>query len=620
MRKQSVVFLFLLLSLLTFGWCTTTAFADDGPPEWVATENFVPPEGAKRATDGFSGTVSFTTTPMNVSPTPEEAALNYQYPWLIWEKWGYNFILLQDQDPDPDNMFRLFELDATLFPGLSVEFFTTPQGDLVPVERGIIRKPLADRTESFWELIIGPGKTWYVGKDKRSEGWKNNKSKDKHWEGWNKAAFPFSLVQSQEGEALIALAYFYYKDDKVSNLFYQVSNDSAGGFIYWDVDFNMKAWGEVEFEYTPGTIGDKEEKLLQKAFRREVANRLPLRPLSDLGPAVDGMGGDVDMNNVLTMGLLVDGVLYHSPVETPFGVYPYPGEMRVGVWSASKSLIPGMASLRLAQKYGTDFLESYILDYFDPSEYDLIPDTEKRWGMVKIKHALHMATGMGPAGSGPNWAWDSTNTYLWSYSYALEDQIRFYFNQDVVPDATVTGPGQKLYYVDQDMWIAALCMERYLQAKEGPDATLLDMLREEVYQPIGVDHFVAGTGYTEGGEEGFPFSAWGALPTIDYLAKAGRLIANMGQAEDGTQILDSNLIANFYTNGEYQLAFWKKSFTNGDGETFYAPRMSGAGGNYVMSMPNGMVSIALGYNSYNFSWNNSQHETVMEAANELDPF
>ncbi len=603
MLKKRVVFLVLVMSIVTFSWFEIT-YAEEWP-SWVMTDNFVPPEGAKRATGNFSGTLSFTTTQMNVTPDWLLES-DYRYPWYLWYTWWYPMDLLAEQDPA--GAVPLFDLDATLFPGLEVQFFTTKDGDLVPVQRGIIRKPVKDRTESFWEIIVGPGKAW-----------KDNKSKEERWKGWNKAAFPFSLVQSQEGEALIGLAFFYYKGHEVSKLYFQVSNDTAGGFIFWDDAFNMTAWGEVDITYTPGTI--KKQKALKKAFKKEVVNRLPMKPLSELEGAA-GMGGDVNQDNVLTMAMLVDGVIYNSPINTPFGEYPYLylPSMRVGVWSASKSLIPGMAALRLAQKYGTDFLDTFIVDYFKDEEFDYVSsEAEARWKMVKIRHALHMTTGMGPAGYDPNWAWYSTNTYLWSYSYDLADCIWYYFNQGPVPDDEVTGPGQKFYYMDQDMWIATLAMERFLQKQEGPDATILNMLIEEVYKPIGVDHFATGTGYTETGEPGFPFSAWGVLPTIDYLAKAGRLIANMGATEDGVQILDRDLVEDFFTNSEYQLAFWKNTFTNGSG-TFYIPRMSGAGGNYVFSMPNGLVGIALGYNSYNFGWDTEQQLTIVEAANEIRPF
>ncbi len=595
-KKQGKIII-LIAAIIAFSGFGT-ALADENFPTWISTENFVPPKGAKTVSEKFSGKLSFTTTEMNMKTTPEGKLVRYPWAW-----WGiFDFIAKQD----PKGAVPLFKLDAKLFPGLEVEFFTTENGDLVPVQRGIIRKPIKDRTESFWELIVGPGKVWKVA------------DKVEKWKGWNKAAFPFSLVQSQEGEALLGLGFFYYQGKKVSKLFFQVSNDTAGGFIFWDDEWNVTGWGEAEIAFAAGTI--KNESALQKAFKKEVANRLPMKPLPELGSDVLGVGGDVDQNNVLTMAMVKDNVIYYSPIKTPFGEYPYPDGMRVGVWSMSKSLVPGMAALRLAEKYGTDFLDTKIVDYFEENvEFKYIDDASKaRWKMVTIGHALHMATGMGPVDYDKNWAMESVNTYQWSYTYHLADQIRYYFNQK--PNPEVDGPGKKFAYIDQDMWAATLAMERFLKKKEGPNATILNMLIEEVYKPIGVDHFALGTGYTKTNEPGFPYSAWGVLPTIDYLAKAGRLIANKGMSEDGKSILKKELIEDFFTNSEYQLAFWKNTFENKDKKKFFIPRMSGAGGNYVFPMPNGLVGIVLGYNSYNFKWSLEQRMTMIEAANKIKPF
>jgi len=615
MVKRSAIIMFVALLLCVAaapvaGAARKTAapVVPDGFPSWTAVDNFVRPAGAKDPSRGFEGTLTFATTAMHVTPTPEQAAEwvggDYSHPWALWNSWGYNFDWLAATDPA--GAVPLYDLDATLFPGLKAQFFTTKRGDLVPVERGIIRRPVKDRTASFWELIISPGKVW-----------KDNKNKDVKWHGWNKAAFPFSLVQSQEGEALIGLAFFYYRGNKVSDLYLQVANDSAGGFIYWDADFDMTAWAQVGMDYEQHTV--RHEHRLQEAFKRELAGRWPMRPLSELGDAVSGMGAGVNKDNVLSMAMVVDDRIYATPVATPFGEYPYPDVMRVGVWSATKSLIPGIAALRLAQKYGTGFLDTKLVDYFDPSEYEFASsEAAARFKMVTIWHALHMTTGMGPAGYDANWGASSLNTYQWSYSYDLADQIGYYFNE--APNPNVTGPGQAFYYMDQDMWIATLAMERFLQKKEGPKATILKMLQNEVYKPIGVEHFATGTGYTPSGEVGFPFCGWGALPTIEYLAKTGTLVANMGKAEDGTQILDADLIADFSTNPEYQFAFWKTEYTSQADEALHIPTMSGAGGNYVLSMPNGLVGIALGCNSYNFSWTDDQRRTIAAAADNLRPF
>ena len=204
------------------------------------------------------------------------------------------------------------------------------------------------------------------------------------------------------------------------------------------------------------------------------------------------------------------------------------------------------------------------------------------WGKVTIRNTLNMQSGMGPDGYDANWDSKSINTYEWAYSYALADQIRHYFNQE--PNPNVAGPGQKMVYMDQDMWIATLAMQRFLQSKEGPDATILNMLETEVYAPIGAPHFVSGTNYTPDGSIGFPFSAWGALPTIDTLARAGQLIANGGKGPDGSQILDPVLVAGLSANPDYGLAFRRTVAEHGDA-TLNVPGMHGAGGNIVLSLP-----------------------------------
>ena len=194
MVKRSAIILFLVLLLCVVAapagaaQGTAAIVAPAGFPSWTTVDNFVPPIGAKDASRGFEGTLSFRTTAMHVTPTPEQAAPSvggdYSHPWALWNSWGYNFDWLAATDPA--GAVPLYDLDATLFPGLKAQFFTTKDGDLVPVERGIIRTPVKDRTASFWELIISPGKVW-----------KDNQNKDPKWYGWNKAAFPFSLVQSQ---------------------------------------------------------------------------------------------------------------------------------------------------------------------------------------------------------------------------------------------------------------------------------------------------------------------------------------------------------------------------------------------------------------------------------------
>jgi hypothetical protein len=150
MLKKCVVFVVLTMSLVVFSSVEIT-FAETEWPSWTGTENFVPPKDAKKAKK-FNGTLSFTTTPMNVITDPEDPAsvldgLDYRYPWKLYYDWWYS-AMGDLADQDPPGAVPLFELDATLFPGLEVQFFTTKDGDLVPVQRGIIRRPVKDRPSS----------------------------------------------------------------------------------------------------------------------------------------------------------------------------------------------------------------------------------------------------------------------------------------------------------------------------------------------------------------------------------------------------------------------------------------------------------------------------------------
>ena len=579
----------LALTLATALTLSTASPTLAAPPDWVATSYFAAPDGAVPGA-AFAGRLMFQTTQMTVEADPADKMI--QYPWA-W--WGI-FDFLQAQDPK--GAVPLFELDATLFPGLPLDLVVSPDGAVIPGQRGLIRLPVKDRTASFWEMIAGPGRAWQVTEGANA--------------GWSRAAFPISLVQSQEGEAWIGLASFDYKDGQTTPMKVQFSSDSAGGFIFWDPDFDVRAWGEVPFDVQTATV---DAAAVTAAHAEEKAAALPVQPLSALSPDLAAAAATLDPKATLAVAVLDKGTLYMDAVQTPFGTHPYPTDMRVGVWSASKSLVPGLAALAIAQKYGLDFLDLPIVSFVKEGDEFTYPSAaaKERMDRVTIRNALNMQTGMGPDGYDANWDLKSTNTYQWSYSYALADQIRFYFNQE--PNPNVGGPGEKMVYMDQDMWIAALAMERFLKQKEGPEATLLGFLQREVYDPIGARHFASGTGYTESGASGLPFAGWGALPTVEILARAGALVANGGKAPDGTQVLHPDLVAGLSASADYGLTFWR---TASGGKN--VPSMEGAGGNSVMALPNGMSLVILSRDNYNYSIPEEATKSLLDAAAKLRPF
>ena len=562
-------------------------------PGWTMTSDFSPPEGSAPG-QPFAARLDLTTTQMTVVADPADKMILHPFEW-----WGiFDFLAQQD----PPGAVPLMQLDASLFPGLPLDLVATVSGDLIPADRGIIRRPVAERTASFWEIIAGPGKTWTLTEGENA--------------GWSKAAFPVSLVQSQEGEAWLGLASFQYKDGQMTPLQVQFSSVSAGGFLFWDPDFDVTAWAEVPAALDLAAPIDV--AAVTADFDAERGTRLKVEPLDALGDGVKAAVAALNPARTLSVAVLHNGALYMNPVTTPFGTHPYPQDMRVGVWSASKSLVPGMAALRLAQKYGAEFLGTTVASYFTEGTEFTYPSAaaKERMDKVTIRDALNMQSGMGPDGYDANWATDSANTYAWSYSYALADQIRFYFNQE--PNPNVAGPGQKMVYMDQDMWIAVLAMQRFLQTKEGPDATILNMLETEVYAPAGAPNFTSGTGYTADGSVGLPYSGWGAFPTIDTLARAGQLIASGGKGPDGSQILDPALVASLSASADYGLSFWRNPVQHGGGAV-NIPGMHGAGGNEVLSLPNGDAIVILGRDDYNHSVDEPLRAALILAVLDLPP-
>ena len=60
----------------------------------------------------------------------------------------------------------------------------------------------------------------------------------------------------------------------------------------------------------------------------------------------------IDPSLTLTSGLVIDGEVYVRSMDTPFGPYPFPHEMRHGVWSVGKTAAGMLTLLRMAEKYG----------------------------------------------------------------------------------------------------------------------------------------------------------------------------------------------------------------------------------------------------------------------------
>lgn len=491
-------------------------------------------------------------------------------------------------DPAAFSAPEVLGKNPKIFPHVSLPFFTK-DGDLVPVDRDVIRAGSTPDGASYWDVIVQPGRVWSEPGDGK----------------WSRASFPFSLVHSIEGETHHGVATFLYTDKEVSNLRFQIVQQTAP---YYIEDY-FTAWGRVPAHYIPG--GVKDLALLRFDYAREVADRFPMADWSALEVKV-GADNLADFESamaedeVLVSGLVVDGTFYHKPCKSAAGPLPYCETAGFGVWSATKSLANAVALLRLAQKYGPEVFDAKVVDYVE------IPAAHDGWRDVTFRDLLNMASGVG-FGTDKRDPNDIDDGYLegnyaeWYEARGVADKIAALAQTPDFP----WGPGEVARYRDQDMFLLGVAMAEYLKRKEGPAADLWAMLVDEVYRPIGIHHAATNRTIESDGSAGQPIMAFGYYPSLSDLAKIATLYQDKGRHGD-TQILYAPMIeamlagpderglptgsGNAFGQGRYFMSFWNARYDASATCKLYLPAMIGWGGNIVALMPNGMTGIRLSKN------------------------
>src|SRR5580692_9722082 len=442
--------------------------------------------------------------------------------------------------------------DPHLFPGVAISFFTD-KGDLVPFTQDVIRYASNNQGRSYWDVIVQPGRVWSQPDDS----------------GWSRAGFPFALVNSIEGETHNGLATFLYKDGRVSNVRFQIVQQTAPYYIKDD----FVAAGLVSAK-----VG---------------------------GAKLANFDGTMRASDIVLSGLDYQGIFYLKGCESAGGQLPWCDRARFGVWSATKALANETALLRLAEKYGPSVFEMRIADY--------VPEAARYtgWHNVRFEDAINMTTGIGNGSTKrePN---DTSDGYLDDAKYSRWYEARSTQEKvaALLEDGGVYpwGPGQVTRYRDQDMFILGVAMDRFLKSKEGPTADIWSMLQREVFAPIGIHYAPTNRTIEADGTDGHPLMAYGYYPTISDMVLIARLYQSEGRHGD-RQILYAprvrELLAGPTPRGSptgeklavgettYLNAFWVTSYVaSHDCRVFY-PRMIGWGGNIVALLPGGLTGIRL---------------------------
>jgi len=471
-----------------------------------------------------------------------------------------------------------------VFPAVSLSFVTEGD-DLIPSTQDVIRNGTLAAGHSFWDIIVQPGKTWSEASD----------------DGWSRASFPFSLVNSIEGETHNGVAMFLYKAGKVSHIRYQILQQTSPFYI----EDYFTAAGSLAAEYASGRISNAQAAI--DTFKAAKADEEQIAPWSNLEAKVgkdklEGFDNAIRPNEIVLDGLMVDGRFYLKSCPTPAGELPYCDRQRFGVWSVTKAAATAVAMLSIAEKYGPDIFKTRIADYVDEAK------GVAGWQDVTFGDAMNMATGMGygsdkaePVNMFDPYAGDY---YAWYEAPAAKQKVA-----DLIKSAKPYpwGPEKVARYRDEDFFLLGVALTNYLKTKEGPDANVWEYVVREVYEPIGIHYAPTNKTIEANPKDDQPLMAYGYYPTIGDLIKIARLYQNGGKFDD-KQLLNPEMLADIKPSADpvglptgveqkpyYRKAFWRAHYRS-DGCSFYYPIMDGWGENYVLLMPKGVTAFRLAKN------------------------
>jgi len=518
--------------------------------------------------------------------------------------------------PRPPATLRVLGRSVTIFPAVSLAFFSH-DGDLVPFTQEVIRGGTSAERDSYWDIIVQPGKIWSEPGDGE----------------WSRAAFPFALVNSIEGETHNGIASFLYKAGRVSNLRFQIVQQTAP--FYVKQTFFAAGLVRTTLLAQPASQDAARIAALTKTYVQSLASAVRIEDWSQLASRVGanrlvGFDGRMPGRDIVMAGLDVDGIFYLEECASAGGPLPWCDRARFGVWSATKALANETALLRLAQKYGPSVFEAKIADF--------VPQVAQHagWQRVRFEDAIDMATGIGSgsATSEPN---DINDGYLSDPSYdswyaAPSVEAKLKIMVDAAP-VYPWGPGKVARYRDQDMFILGVAMNNFLRSKEGPTADLWSMLQHDVFEPIGIYYAPTNRTIEADGSAGQPLMAYGYYPTIGDMVKIARLYESGGKLRD-TQILYAPRIAALLAHPEprglptgehfafgetrYSNAFWLAPYRSGACQLYY-PRMIGWGGNIVALLPGGMVGIRIAKSQEDDGGASVNTDGMVQVAERLSP-
>lgn len=489
---------------------------------------FAQPSWASPAKESFSGTISLSEAVLNFPKAKE------YYPG--------------------ENLFPSFPIG-----------FTSYQNKLIPLQQQkISTKP---NGSSYWDVVVGTGKIWHEEGDG----------------AWDRASFPLTLTDRWVGQARNCVATFVYQKDSISPVCVQCSQETA--------DIDDQQLGNISGMLPATFLPQKNEDsaIIIENFQKRQASKIPILPLKKLdqsGRIASYFDTFRSTNAPTSLGAIYhDGRIYLHPPKTRQGNYPYPEEMRHGLYSVTKSMAGALALLYFAERYGEAIFDELITDYVPALA------TKEEWKGVTFSHTLNMVTGT-------NGGEDAAR--LFETLIAPKTAEAAIAKIAELGDAPPL-PGEKFHYASTNLFVLSYALQQYVSQKENSEESYWKLVEENVLKPMQAENFSVLHTIEEPGKTAIPILAYGALPNLDEAAKIALLFANEGRYKDRQllnkdkvkQIFSKNEWPGYATSGDYRgshyrHSFWSKKITS-QKCAFDVTYMLGFGENYIVFLPNDVI-------------------------------
>lgn len=439
---------------------------------------------------------------------------------------------------------------------------------LLPAERSLLLT-----NHPHWDYILTPGRVWQEPGDG----------------DWSRASLPFALVEKNANCTHNGLLTFAFKADGTTTpSFWQVGSETCAYFQF-------DAWGAADTKLVA------EETLVAEAARaRDLAerqSRLEVRDINALAidyPGMDlepfGSPVDVASSAMTAFGLVVGDVHYAGGCETRYGPYPYCDELVLPSYSFAKSLLAGLALMRLEYLY-PGAMSAKISDY--------VPACKQTgtWDDVTFKNVLDMATGHYLSAAPESDEDTATQRDFFVFQTREEKTL---FACEHFPRREQ--PGKTWVYHTTDTYLLGEAMQAFLRARLGDNADIYhDLLVEPIWKPLGLSATLDETRRTaDAGAQ--PFTGWGLFMQRGDLAKILRFLSSGNGSIAGGDVVDPKAFAAAlqktpadrglpadkpplaYNNGFWS---WDIQAYGGCSRPTPIPFMSGFGGLVAALIPNG---------------------------------